>query len=1206
MGKTEEIEELLNEKVLVLDGAMGSLIQGYRLTEADFRGNRFAGHVVNLKGNNDVLSITQPQVIAEIHRLYLEAGADIIETNTFNATSFGQADYGTQDMVYEINLKAAQIARKVCEEFTERNPGKPRYVAGSAGPTNKMLSLMTDERNANGKKVTFTDMAEAYAEQFGGLIDGGVDLILIETIFDGLNAKAAVFGLEQVMAEKNVRILLIISMTINSNEGRILSGQTLEGVIATLKHAKPLAFGMNCSFGAKQMLPFAEQLASETSAFVCIYPNAGLPNKFGNYDELPDTMARNVQYLLDKQLVNIIGGCCGTTPAHIKAIAEIAGKAVPRKPLPEKKTLIVAGLEPLEISKEKNFINIGERTNVTGSKKFANLIRDKKYEEAISVARQQVDAGAQVIDINFDDSMLDAKHEMAVFLSMISSDFDIARVPFMIDSSKWEVLETGMQNVQGKPIINSISLKEGEKAFIEKALLIKRYGAAMVVMAFDEEGQAVTFERKTAICKRAYEILTKKLDFAAEDIIFDPNVLTIATGIDEHNNFAVDFIETVRWIKANLPYAKTSGGISNLSFSFRGNNLIREAMHSVFLYHAIHAGLDMAIVNAGNLPVYVDIPGDLLQAVEDVILNRRADASDRLVEVSKRYSKNEAETNTTETWRNYNVEERIKYALIKGISEYIDGDINLAYTELGKAIKVIEGPLMAGMNEVGELFSTGKMFLPQVIKSARVMNKAVTCLRPFLEKEKEVGKSSSSGKILLATVKGDVHDIGKNIVKVVLACNNYEVIDLGVMVPTEKIIESALAEQPDIIGLSGLITPSLDEMIHIATALNEAGIQTPLLIGGAATSEEHTAIRIKPNYPGIVVHVGDASQSVTVVSKLMNNLSRAVFAKEIDERYKSIADKFEREEKQYIRIAEARVNRVSFDNYRPIPPQETGIRIVEDITVASLIPLINWTAFFHAWGIPGRYPDIFNHPIKGKEAKQLYDDALKLLSENGKSSFIHPKAIAGIFSCELSGDDLKIFEEGQEIARFYFLRNQEKQGEGIPNLCLTDFLAKKDFIGFFAATSGYDSEKSVMMNDDYEKLLLQIVSDRVVEALSEYLHYQIRTSWWGYNPDEVFDPELILKGHFHGIRPAIGYSSCPDHSEKKTLFVLLKAEKNLGIALTENYALKPASSVCGFYLANPDARYFSAGKIQEDQLRDYCERKKCEIQIIEKFLSTQN
>ncbi len=1204
MKKPNDIASLLQERVLVLDGAMGSLIQAYRLSEADFRGERFADFPHNLKGNNDILSITQPQIISDIHRKYLEAGADIIETNTFNSTKYGQADYGTEDFIYEINLKAAQIAKKLATEYATLTPDKPRFVAGSVGPTNKMLSLSTESDAASEQTITYMELADSYAEQYRGLIDGGVDLIIIETIFDGLNAKAAIFALEEVFAEKDIRLPLILSMTINGSEGRILSGQTLEAVVASLSHAQPLAFGLNCSFGAKQMLPFVEQLAAATSAFICIYPNAGLPNNFGYYDETPTTMAENIQTLFDKQVLNIIGGCCGTTPEHIEAIAMGAAKAKPRIPSPKKTITTLAGLEVQEISKEKNFINIGERTNVAGSIKFAKLIREKKYEEAISVARQQVEAGAQIIDINLDDAMLDAMQEMPKFIKMISSDFEIARVPFMIDSSKWDVLETALQHVQGKPIVNSISLKEGEAAFIAKAKRIKMYGAALVVMAFDEEGQATSYERKIAICKRAYDILTLQVNFPAEDIIFDANVLTIATGMAEHNGFAMDFIESVRWIKANLPHAKTSGGVSNLSFSFRGNNVLREAMHSVFLFHAIHAGLDMAIVNAGNLPIYDDIPKELLQAVEDLILNKRADASDRLIELSQRYTTTQTEASSIEAWRTFATDQRIKYALIKGINEFISSDIQLSYQELGKAIHVIEGPLMEGMKEVGELFSNGKMFLPQVIKSARVMNNAVTCLKPFLEQEKESGATTSSGKILLATVKGDVHDIGKNIVKVVLACNNYEIIDLGVMVSTEKIVETARTEHPDIIGLSGLITPSLDEMIHIAQELTQAGIDIPLLIGGAATSEEHTAIRIKPHFEGSVIHVGDASQSVTVVNKLMNKTNRAVFIQEINARYETIAQQYGSKSKQFISLSQARANKASFSNYTSIPPKVTGIQIIKNISIATLIPLINWTSFFYAWGIHGRYPDIFNHPIKGKEAKQLFEDACKILSENIETNFFNPQATIGIFPCKVSNDDVIIHDNGKDIATFYFLRNQEKQSELNHNLSMTDFLAKEDYIGLFAATSGYDANRTPPQSDDYTNLMVQLLSDRLVEAFSEHLHYKIRTEYWGYAPNETLNPEALLKGHFQGIRPAIGYASCPDHSEKKTLFDLLEIEKNLSIRLTENFAMNPASSVCGFYLANPHAKYFSINTVQDDQLEEYAIRKKSS-KCITKFLSNQ-
>jgi len=1218
----KDIYNEISNRVLVLDGAMGTMIQRYILDESGFRGDRFRDFPYSVKGNNDLLSLTQPQIITEIHEQYLSAGSDIIETNTFNSNRISLSDYHMESLVYEINKTAAQLAAEAAEKYTLLTPGKPRFVAGAIGPTNKMSSMSPDVNDPAFRAVTFDDLYNVYAEQVNGLLDGGVDLLLVETIFDTLNAKAAVMAILDIRQKRNLPIPLMISGTVTDASGRTLSGQTVDAFLTSLSHSELFSIGLNCSLGAKELRPFLEELSMKAPFYVSVYPNAGLPNRFGEYDESPEKMSVFIRDFLASGFANIIGGCCGTTPDHIRLFAEAASDATPRQVPPAKHELSLSGLEPLTVFKGSNFINIGERTNVSGSRQFARLIRDEKYEEALVVARQQVENGAQIIDVNMDEAMLDSEKAMTRFLNMVASDPDVAKVPIMIDSSKWSVIEAGLKCVQGKAVVNSISLKEGEEAFRERAEKIRNYGAAVIVMAFDEEGQASTLERRKSVCQRAYDILTRDVKFPAEDIIFDPNILTIATGMDEHNNYAVDFLKATRWIKDNLPLVKVSGGISNLSFSFQGNNVIREAMHAVFLYHAIQAGLDMGIVNAGALPVYDEIPPDLLKLIEDAVLNRRKDATERLImyaETLKNTGKKEVEE---KEWRKGTVEERIKHALIKGILDHIEEDIEEARQHYERGLKIIEGPLMEGMNVVGDLFGSGKMFLPQVVKSARVMKKAVARLLPYMEQENKDNPmaSSSAGKILLATVKGDVHDIGKNIVGVVLACNNYEVIDLGVMVPSEKILQTAIEQNVDVIGLSGLITPSLEEMVHVAKEMHRMGLSFPLLIGGATTSEIHTAVRIDPQYSFPVIHVRDASRSAGVLSALLSSENQKAYGEKIKLHYQDLRTQYEdsRSESKFISLREARENRLKlvFEPDVIQKPSYTGTKYFYDFPLEELREYIDWTFFFHAWKMNGKYPAIFKDPVKGVEAKKLFDDAQQMLDEMVKKKMILAKGAIGLYPCNSSGDDIEIYADEKRsstIATFRFLRNQQKKEDASPNLCLSDFIAPGDkgpvdYIGCFAVTAGLGIEEWVSYYesqlDDYSSILIKILSDRLAEAFAERLHQLVRKEYWGYAREENLDLTAILKEGYQGIRPAPGYPACPEHSEKNLLFSLLDAEKQTGISLTENFAMYPAASVSGFYFAHPESHYFALGKIGKDQVTDYARRKNISLELAEKLLNT--
>ncbi len=1218
MNTEKNIYKEVEKRILILDGAMGTMIQKYNFEEKDFRGERFAKNFPEQKGNNDLLSLTKPEIIKEIHSQFLEAGADIIETNTFNSNRISLADYKMEDLVYEINYAAAKNAREIADKYTLLNTDKPRFVAGSIGPTNKTASMSPDVNDPAYRAVTFDNLVEAYKEQAEALIDGGVDLILIETVFDILNAKAALFAVEEILKKKKVKLPVSVSVTIADKSGRTLSGQTVEAFLISLSHFDLFSLGLNCSFGADGLQPYLEELSKIAPFYVSVYPNAGFPNELGEYDQTPEIMALKIQKYFDNKLVNIIGGCCGTTPAHIKEFAGVAEKANKRE-VPDKKNLTqLSGLEPLTISKESNFVNIGERTNVAGSRKFARLIREKQFEETLSIARHQVENGAQIIDVNMDDAMLDAEIEMVNFLNLLSSDPDIARVPVMIDSSKWEVIESGLKCLQGKAIVNSISLKEGEDIFIEHAEKIKKYGAAVVVMAFDEKGQATSFERRIEVCKRAYDILTNKVDFPPQDIIFDPNILAIATGIEEHNNFAVDFINATKWIKENLPYAKVSAGVSNLSFSFRGNNVVRQAMHSVFLYHAINAGLDMGIVNPAMLQIYDEIPEDLLILVEDVVLNRNADATEKLIEFAQEIIEKGTEVIKTDEWRNNTVEERLKYALIKGITDYLEEDMDEARKKYSPALSIIEGPLMDGMNTVGKLFGEGKMFLPQVVKTARVMKKAVAFLQPFIEQEKsQNGQKSSLKKILLATVKGDVHDIGKNIVDVILSCNNYEIVDLGVMVPAEKILEVAKIENVDIIGLSGLITPSLEEMVKIATEMEKQNFFIPLIIGGATTSKIHTAVKIAPEYSGAAVYVKDASQSVMIVNNLLSENKKEKYIDSIKNEYQKLRDKYSKKSiTEYLSIDDARKNKlkINWEKSSIIKPEFTGIKIFDNYSIDEIKEYINWTFFYKAWELKGISSNISENEIKSKEAQKLFDDAQNLLEEIINNNLLEAKAIIGLFPANSVVDDIEIYSDGSReniLNVIHNLRQQTKKPNGNPNLSLADFIAPKqskvnDYIGFFALTTGLNIEKSLQFykenNDDYKAIMLQLLADRLAEAFSELMHLKIRKELWGYAADENLTKEQLLKGKFQGIRPAIGYPACPDHSEKKTIFDLLNIEQNIKINLTENYAMYPTASLCGLYFSHPQSKYFSVGKISEDQLEDYAKRKNVKPEMVEKLI----
>lgn len=1369
-NKFEKIKKILSERILVLDGAMGTMIQRHRLTEADFRGERFKDHPYDLKGNNDLLCITQPEIIKGIHRAYLEAGADIIETNTFSGTAISQADYKLENIIYELNYRAAKIAREAADEFTKLNPSKPRFVAGSLGPTNKTASLSPNVNDPGYRAVTFDQLAAAYLEQAKGLIDGGADVLLVETIFDTLNAKAAIYAIDELCRKDNASIPVMVSGTIVDQSGRTLSGQTTEAFWISISHTKNLlSVGLNCALGAKQMRSFIEELSKIASCFVSIYPNAGLPNEMGEYTETAEYTSSVLREFAGEGFFNIVGGCCGTTPDHIKMISRIAADFKPRK-IPESiPYLRLSGLEPLIIRPETNFVNIGERTNITGSKKFEKLILSGDFEGALSVARSQVDGGAQILDVNMDEGLLDSEAAMTKFLNLLGSEPDIAKLPIMIDSSKWSVIEAGLKCLQGKSIVNSISLKEGEAVFKDHARKILQYGAAAIVMAFDEKGQGDTLERRIEICRRAYKILTEEVGFQPQDIIFDPNILTVATGIEEHNNYAIDYIETTRWIKKNLPLAKVSGGVSNISFSFRGNNTVREAMHSAFLYHAIKAGMDMGIVNAGQLEVYEEIPKDLLNLVEDVLFNRRKDATERLVDFAETVKQKDKEEVKKDEWRGLPVEERLKHALIKGIVDFIEEDTEEARKKYAKPLDVIEGPLMAGMNIVGDLFGAGKMFLPQVVKSARVMKKAVTYLEPYigpspapsqkegglkhfgyemadpilypllkefaeknrsnptdaelilweqlkskqlegfkfrrqhiigqyiadfvclhkklvieldglihqlpenresdeirtdwlvkqrfkvirfkseevineidkvLDKISEELKSLHSvkvlplgedlggapegrgevGKIVMATVKGDVHDIGKNIVGVVLGCNNYKVIDLGVMVSSDKIIRTAIQENADVIGISGLITPSLDEMAHVAKELERQGLKIPLLIGGATTSRIHTAVKISPGYSGTTVHVLDASRSVPVVSSLLTNDKQAKekFVNNLNKEYQKIREDHlkKREARNYISIESARQNRLKTDwnSVKIKRPETPGVTILNDYPVSTLREYIDWTPFFQTWELKGKYPAILDDKKFGTEAKRIYDDANKLLDEIIAGHLLQANGVFGIFPANSVGDDIEVYTDDSRkgVRRvLHTLRSQTKKSDNLPNLALADFIAPKetgipDYVGAFAVTAGIGIEPVIKKfeeeHDDYNSIMVKAIADRLAEAFAEHLHEQVRKKFWKYAAEENLSNEELIGESYSGIRPAPGYPAQPDHTEKLIIFDLLGVEKNASITLTESLAMHPAASVSGLYFAHPGSKYFNVGKIGKDQVLDYHRRKGMSLDEMERWL----
>ncbi len=1213
------IGRLLRERIVVIDGAMGTMIQRYGLDEKAYRGERFAQATRDLRGNNDLLSLTQPQIIEAIHRQYLEAGADIIETNTFNANAISMADYGMESLIYELNVAAAGIARSAVTASMTSDPARPRFVAGAIGPTNKTASMSARVSDPAFRAVTFDQLVTAYSEQVRGLLDGGVDLLLAETVFDTLNVKAALLAIETCFEEKNCRVPVMVSFTITDASGRTLSGQTPEAFWNSISHARLLSVGINCALGAKDMRPYVEELAGLTPVYLSCYPNAGLPNAFGEYDQTADEMAAVLADFAACGWLNLMGGCCGTTPDHIRALAAMARKYAPRTPAAPEPYTRLSGLEALTIRPDTNFVNIGERTNITGSPRFAKLILSGQFEEALAVAHQQVEGGAQIIDVCMDEAMLDSEKAMVQFLNLVASEPDVARVPVMLDSSKWSVIEAGLKCLQGKGIINSLSLKEGEETFKKQARLARLYGAAVIVMAFDEEGQAVTPERKLAICERAHRILTREIGFPPQDIIFDPNVLTVATGIEEHNGYAVNFIEATRRIKSTLPFCKVSGGISNISFSFRGNNPVREAMHSAFLYHAIRAGLDMGIVNAGQLAVYEEIPKDLLDLVEDVLLNRRPEATERLIryaESMKHQGKVEAKE---DAWRAGSVEERLAHALVKGITDFIEADVEEARLKFAKPLAVIEGPLMAGMNTVGDLFGAGKMFLPQVVKSARVMKKAVAWLLPYLEAEKQSGAPARvQCKIVLATVKGDVHDIGKNIVGVVLGCNNYEVIDLGVMVPCEKILKTARDMNANLIGLSGLITPSLEEMVHVAREMQREGLDIPLLIGGATTSRVHTAVKIATAYEQPVVHVLDASRAVGVAGSLINPELRPAFAAQ-NQREQEDARSVHRDrrpQRPLLKLAQARERRTRIE-WAPgssVHPSFLGVRALDRFPLDQIVPFIDWSPFFHVWELRGRYPQILDDEVVGTRARELFADAQKLLCRIVETKLLAARAVYGIFAANSVEDDIKVFADesrSQVLTTFHMLRQQAEKPEGQPNQALADFIAPRasgipDYLGVFALTAGIGVEvlcsEFEREHDDYSAIMTKALADRLAEGFAELLHKQAREDW-GYGARENLSPEDLIHARYRGIRPAPGYPACPDHTEKKLLFDLLRAEERAGIRLTENFAMLPASSVSGFYFAHPEARYFAVGKIGRDQVADYSLRKGMEPAAVERWLA---
>jgi 5-methyltetrahydrofolate--homocysteine methyltransferase len=1220
MNRTDLLKQQLSQRILFLDGAMGTMIQSYKLEEKDYRGSRFADWEVDLKGNNDLLSLTQPDIILAIHSAYFAVGADIVETNTFNSTTISMADYQMESLAFEINVAAASIAKQAAEKYS--TPEKPRFVAGVLGPTSRTASMSPDVNDPGFRNIFFDDLVVAYDEATRGLIEGGADIILIETVFDTLNAKAAIFAVEQVFDNIGYKLPVMISGTITDASGRTLSGQTVAAFWHSLKHVNPISFGFNCALGATELRQYIDELSSIADTHVSAHPNAGLPNEFGEYDETPEQMAAELADWAKNGYLNIIGGCCGTSPANIKAIVEAVEKYPPRVIPTLEKQCRLSGLEPMSISKDSLFVNVGERTNVTGSAAFKRLIIEGNFEAALDVAKQQVENGAQIIDINMDEGMLESKEAMVRFLMLIAAEPDIAKVPIMLDSSKWDILEAGLKCIQGKGVVNSISLKEGEEAFIKHAKLVRRYGAAVIVMAFDEDGQADTKARKIEICQRAYKILVEQVGFPPEDIIFDPNIFAIATGIDEHNNYGVDFIEATREIKRTLPHALISGGVSNVSFSFRGNNPVREAIHAVFLYHAIQAGMSMGIVNAGQLAIYEDVPKDLRDTIEDVVLNTHdGSGTEKLLELAEKYrsdgSTGEAKTESQE-WRSWSVSKRLEHALVKGITDFIDEDTEQARLEAERPLHVIEGALMDGMNVVGDLFGAGKMFLPQVVKSARVMKKAVAYLMPFMEADKAAGDRQTNGKILMATVKGDVHDIGKNIVAVVLQCNNYDVVDLGVMVPAEKILQTARLENVDIIGLSGLITPSLDEMVHVAKEMQRQGFTIPLMIGGATTSRAHTAVKIEPHYTnGATVYVTDASRGVGVASNLLSADLKDEFVKGIHAEYEEVRERHKgRESKtQQHSLEDARANKYAWSKLTPVKPSFLGIKVIDDLPIATLVDYIDWSPFFQTWEMAGSYPKILDDKVVGVEARKLFHDAQEMLKKIVSENWLQARAVVGFFPAASQEDDVLVYtDESRSQIRetLHHLRQQNIKAPGRANYCLSDFIAPvdtgiADYIGGFAVTTGLGIETKLEEfekdHDDYSSIMLKALADRLAEAFAEYLHLRVRKDYWGYAEDEAHTPEQLINESYQGIRPAPGYPACPDHTEKEKLFELLNVTKHTSISLTESYAMYPASAVSGWYFSHPDAQYFNVGKIDKQQLADYARRKGIAEEVAARWLA---
>ncbi|MFK8066814.1 MAG: methionine synthase [Gammaproteobacteria bacterium] len=1220
-NRLTSLNQSLKERILILDGAMGTMIQSYKLEEDDYRGERFADHPCDLKGNNDLLSLTRPEIIKAIHNAYYEAGADIVETNTFNSTSIAMADYQQEDLVYELNKTGAALAREVADGLTKKQPSKPRYVAGVLGPTNRTCSISPDVNNPGYRNVKYMELVEAYTEAIKGLVDGGADILMVETIFDTLNAKAALFAIDQFFDDHNIKLPIMISGTITDASGRTLTGQTTEAFYNSLRHSKPLSMGLNCALGPEDLRQYVEELSTVSETLISAHPNAGLPNEFGEYDLEAEGMAEHIREWAESGLLNIVGGCCGTSPAHIQAMSEAVQDLSPRVIPDIKVHQRLSGLEPFNITPEVNFVNVGERTNVAGSPLFLRLVKEEEnLDAALEVARQQVENGAQIIDVCMDEGMLESEQLMEEFLNLIASEPDISRVPVMIDSSKWSVIESGLRCVQGKCVVNSISLKEGEEKFIQHAKLVRRYGAAVVVMAFDETGQADTTERRFDLCKRSYDILVDQVGFPPEDIIFDPNVLTVATGMAEHNNYAVSFFEATRLIKEHLPHALVSGGLSNVSFSFRGNNPVREAMHSAFLYHGIQAGLDMAIVNAGQLGIYDDIPEDLLTYIEDVLLNRREDSTDRMVEFAESVKAGPGKEKLVDLeWRKGSVQERLTHALVKGIAEFIEEDTEVARQQAEKPLHVIEGPLMIGMNVVGDLFGSGKMFLPQVVKSARVMKKAVAYLLPYIEEEKGGEEIKSNGKIIMATVKGDVHDIGKNIVGVVLQCNNFEVVDLGVMVPAQVILDKAKELNADIIGLSGLITPSLDEMVHVAKEMQRQEFALPLMIGGATTSRAHTAVKIDLGYEHPVVHVKDASRAVGISTRLLNVDLKSELSKEITEEYDKVRErhKGKQAKTKWLTLDQARQNRVTIDwsNYTPPVPKKLGVHVFKDYPLEELREFIDWTPFFIAWELAGRYPRILGDKIVGEEATKLFNDAQTMLDKIIEEKWFSASGVIGLFPANATGDDIELYTDETrqgELTKIHSLRQQTLKPPGQPNYALADFIAPheehvKDYVGAFAVAAGFGMEAKLQEfendHDDYSAIMLKALADRFAEAFAERMHQRVRKDFWGYDNDEGLENDDLISEKYQGIRPAPGYPACPDHTEKPLLWELLNVEKNTGITLTEHHAMVPTAAVSGWYFSHPDSRYFGLGMINRDQIADYARRKGIDVKTMERWLA---